>query len=84
MNRIRSHSLVTALVLSLGTFLNAAEQTNATIVSDGMIDLLPAPEEEFDGRIFLINDWDGGDKDNQNAAEELNRNSRIKQGVTIL
>lgn len=51
---------------------------------DGMIHLIPVPEETFDGCIFLINDWDGGDKDNQNAAEELNRNSRIKQSVTIL
>ena len=35
-------------------------------------------------RIFLINDWDGGDADNQNVAAELNRNSRIKRDVTIL
>ena len=51
---------------------------------DGVIDLIPAPEEKFDGRIFLINDWDGGDVDNQNVARELNRNSRMKQDVTLL
>lgn len=51
---------------------------------DGMIDLMPAPEKPFDGDIYFINDWDGGDADNQNAAEELNRNSRIKSDVVIL
>ena len=51
---------------------------------NGMIELTPAPEKIFEGRIFLINDWDGGDKDNQNAGEELNRNSKIKEGVTLL
>lgn len=49
-----------------------------------MIDLIPAPPEKFDGRVFLINDWDGGDVDNQNVAEELNRNSKIKRDVTLL
>lgn len=49
-----------------------------------MIDLIVAPEVKFEGRIFLINDWDGGDADNQLVGEELNRNPRIKQNVTIL
>ena len=51
---------------------------------NGTIDLIEAPEEKFDGRIFLINDWDGGDADNQLVGEELNRDPRIKQGITIL
>lgn len=51
---------------------------------NGEIDLLLAPEERFEGRIFLINDWDGGDVDNQNVGEELNRNPRIKEDLTIL
>lgn len=51
---------------------------------NGMIDLIVAPDEKFEGRIFLINDWDGGDADNQLVGEELNRDSRIKQGITIL
>ena len=51
---------------------------------NGMIDLILAPEERFEGRIFLINDWDGGDADNQLVGEELNRDSKIKEGVTIL
>lgn len=51
---------------------------------DGMLHLVPAPAQKFAGRIFFLNDWDGGDKDNQNAGHELNRNSRIKEGVTIL
>ncbi|QXD24401.1 hypothetical protein F7C95_00380 [Opitutia bacterium ISCC 51] len=51
---------------------------------NGTIDLIVAPEEKFEGRIFLINDWDGGDADNQLVGEELNRNPRIKQNVTIL
>ncbi|NJN05622.1 MAG: hypothetical protein HC814_03460 [Rhodobacteraceae bacterium] len=52
--------------------------------ADGMILIAPAPAEKFAGRIFFLNDWDGGDPDNQNAGKELNRNSRIKEGVTIL
>lgn len=51
---------------------------------DGMIDLIVAPEEKFDGQIFFINDWDGGDKDNQNVGNELNRNPKIKEGIIIL
>lgn len=51
---------------------------------DKMIHLIPAPTKKFEGRIFFVNDWNGGDKDNQNVAEELNRNSRIKQNVTVL
>ena len=43
---------------------------------NGMIDLIVAPDEKFEGRIFLINDWDGGDADNQLVGEELNRNPR--------
>lgn len=57
---------------------------SAISLPDGMIHLVEAPKKTFDGRIFFINDWDGGDKDNQNAAEELNRNTRIRQNVTIL
>lgn len=51
---------------------------------NGMIDLIVAPDEKFEGRIFLINDWDGGDADNQLVGEELNRNPRIKEDITIL
>lgn len=70
---------VLALVLSSVSVVSAAIEN-----PDGMIDLVVAPEEIFEGRIFLINDWDGGDADNQLVGEELNRNPRIKQDVTIL
>ena len=47
--------------------------------ADEMIDLITGPAEKFEGRVFVVNDWDGGDADNQNVGEELNRNSKIKQ-----
>jgi hypothetical protein len=50
----------------------------------GTIDLTVAPQEKFEGQLFLINDWDGGDADNQLVGEELNRDSPIKRDVTIL
>ena len=74
-------------IFLIGTTLThgANSQDNLPIENpDGMIELIPAPAEKFSGKIFLINDWDGGDKDNQNVGEELNRNSRIKEDVVIL
>ena len=50
----------------------------------GKIDLILAPEKPFEGVIFAHNDWDGGDKDNQNVGEELNRKAKIAQGVIII
>ncbi|MGC6424714.1 MAG: hypothetical protein ACON4O_06985 [Lentimonas sp.] len=49
-----------------------------------MIDLQEAPEKVFTGPIFFQNDWNWGDRDNINVGEELNRNSRIKDGLIIL
>lgn len=61
------------------------EQVKPEIDSlEGMIQLVPAPEKPFKGVLFFLNDWDGGDPDNQNAGEELNHNSPIKEGVIIL
>ncbi|MEM9281655.1 MAG: sulfatase-like hydrolase/transferase [Verrucomicrobiota bacterium] len=57
---------------------------SATVASEKMIDLVEAPRKPFEGTIFFLNDWDGGDEDNQNAALELNRNSPIKEGVILL
>lgn len=51
---------------------------------DGVIELVVAPAEKFEGQIFLLNDWDGGDSDNQNVGLEVNRKSRIIEGVTVL
>lgn len=51
---------------------------------DGLIDLITAPAEKFTGKIFFTNDWDGGDKDNQNVSEEMNRNPKIKTDVVML
>ena len=51
---------------------------------NGLIELVMAPEEPFQGNIFLLNDWDGGDKDNQMVGEEVNRKSRITDGVVLL
>jgi len=51
---------------------------------DGMIKLISAPEKKFEGKIFLLNDWDGGDPDNQNVGEEINRNSKITENVVSL
>jgi len=51
---------------------------------NGWIDLVLAPETAFAGKIFFLNDWDGGDLDNQIVGQELNRNSRIKTDITIL
>ena len=76
-------TLVTPNAAPIG-FAAAFQSDTAEESPDGKIELTTAPEREFNGRIFLINDWDGGDADNQNAAEELNRNSRIKQDVTVL
>lgn len=80
--------LALVFVASVGTGTNALAATNqsdeALNAPNGTIHLVLAPAEKFVGRLFLINDWDGGDADNQNAAEELNRNSRIKQDVTLL
>ena len=77
--------LAMAFLMASNSLIHPANKSGAAIEApNGMIDLIPAPEEKFDGRIFLINDWDGGDADNQNVAVELNRNSRIKQDVTIL
>lgn len=76
-------SLVATAILA--TSVGAEVPTKSAIEQpNGLIHLVAAPEEAFHGRIFLINDWDGGDADNQNAGEELNRNSPIKQGITIL
>lgn len=78
----------TLFLIAVGFVPRAGAATNepdpAIEGPDGMIDLIPAPPEKFDGRVFLINDWDGGDVDNQNVAEELNRNSKIKRDVTLL
>ena len=67
-------------------FVGAPPGASATTIKnpDGLINLVVAPAEKFEGQIFLINDWDGGDKDNQNVGEELNRNAKIKKGVVIL
>ena len=87
-NSVRFAALAAILLLVLEAAPTSFAQQRSASASvespDGMIDLISAPSEEFTGRIFLINDWDGGDADNQNAALELNRNPRIKQGVTIL
>lgn len=75
-------TLALGSIMALGAMPSsfaAANDTGAVLKNpDGMIDLILAPEVIFDGRIFLLNDWDGGDKDNQNVGEELNRNSKIK------
>lgn len=56
-------------------------QPDASVESpDGMIHLILASEEQFDGRSVVIKDGDGGGKERYNTAEELNRNSRKKQG----
>ena len=68
--RLRDSTAVLGLTLSLGPSVmpnaNAvpASSTGSLHEPDGMIDLVLAPEEQFEGRIFLINDWDGGDADN--------------------
>lgn len=73
--------LLGCMPLAVSTRAMAGETIDSP---DGMIHLATAPAEKFEGRIFVLNDWDGGDQDNQNVAEELNRNSKIKEGVTIL
>lgn len=75
--------LVVFFALS-GDFALAEPSDAAVEAPDGKIELKAAPERRFEGRIFFINDWDGGDADNQNVAEELNRNPKIRQGVVIL
>ena len=72
--------------LSFSQSKSGQHQANAVPIKDpnGFIELVSAPAKKFDGQIFLLNDWDGGDKDNQNAAEEMNRNSKIKEGVVLL
>lgn len=74
------------LVIALLLFVSNHAQKKSKMIDnpDGMIDLIVAPKHKFDGKIFLLNDWDGGDKDNQNVGEELNRNSKIKKEVIIL
>lgn len=61
-----------------------ANSPTELLAADEMLHLRVASPEKFEGRIFFLNDWAGGDKDNQNAAIELNRNSKIKEGVTVL
>lgn len=76
---------IAKLIVFVLTVSELISETSASVENpDGMIDLLLAPEVPFEGRLFLINDWDGGDKDNQNVGEELNRDPSIKEGVTIL
>jgi hypothetical protein len=89
--RVVSNWISAVAVILLLVFVDALTSSSAQSESDlpislpnGIIELIAAPSERFDGRIFFINDWDGGDADNQNAAEELNRNSKITQDVTIL
>lgn len=74
---------LTALAICTAPGIAAAQE--ATLKDpDGMIPMVRGPQDDFEGRIFFINDWDGGDKDNQNAGEEVNANSPIVQGLTIL
>lgn len=73
---------VTLLANALVPGVAAHEGTLAN--PDGMIDLLHAPAKPFEGAVFLLNDWDGGDKDNQMVGEEVNRKSRIAEGVILL
>ena len=77
-NTLGRFSILACLFCTFSPAFAAIENPN------GMIDLIVAPEEKFEGRIFLINDWDGGDADNQLVGEELNRDTRIKRNVTIL
>lgn len=76
------------LIIVLATqlsFSQAYTKENSKINDpNGFIELTEAPSVKFAGQIFLLNDWDGGDKDNQNAAEEMNRNSKIKENVLLL
>lgn len=78
-----------ALIMAAGLFniplANAATAKQKAVSDpDGMLHLVVAPARKFEGRIFLINDWNGGDKDNQNAGEELNTDSLISKDVTPL
>ena len=68
--------------LAIPLWIQAQKQEYPPINNpNGFITLSNAPEMIFKGQIFLLNDWDGGDKDNQNAAEEMNSNSKIAEGV---
>lgn len=73
-----------AVILSAS--LGAMSPLAAEEVSDpnGIIDMTVAPAKVFTGRIFFQNDWNWGDRDNINVGEELNRNSRIEDGLTLL
>ncbi|GEM_PF-3786350 len=77
--------LVLQLSVTLVSAQNSKEKKKVKLPNpDGMLHLVVAPETVFEGQIFFQNDWDGGDKDNQNAGEELNRNSPIAKDVIIL
>ena len=75
---------ITALTCaSMGMGLPAIAQ-NSVSNPQGTINLIKAPKTPFSGRIFFMNDWDGGDEDNQNTAEELARGSKISENITVL
>ena len=78
MTNFKRFLLVVAMV---GLFVPIMAQVSNP---DGKIDLVVAPSRVFNGKIFLINDWDGGDADNQNVGEELNRNPKIKDDIVII
>ncbi|WP_162555962.1 T9SS type A sorting domain-containing protein [Reichenbachiella versicolor] len=83
-NRITflTRAITTALAVML-LFPSLAQQVSVSN-PNGMITLVQAPSKPFTGRIFMQNDWNGGDKDNQVTANELNRNPKIKNNVTFI
>ena len=83
--RIRSFTATGFLLAGWMCAGSAADHPVVPVPSpSGLLHLVPAPPVKFDGPIFLLNGWDGGDKDNQSVGEELNRNSRIKESIVIL
>lgn len=75
-----ARAVIVFAALGAMPFASMAQVSNP----NGMIDLKVAPKKVFTGRIFFQNDWNFGDEDNINVGLELNRNSKIKQGVTVL
>ena len=77
------------LAVLAGLIISTYDAQNSQTISpiknpEENIKMAIAPQKPFNGLIFLLNDWDGGDKDNQNAAEELNRNPQLKNDIVIL
>ena len=75
--------ILTPIAFGLGFFYPAAAQSPLA-EPDEYFTLSKAPREAFNGKIFLLNDWDSTDKSSQNSIDELNRGAKIGEGLVNL